>query len=142
MTTDINKYLPHRYPMQLIDSILDVNAKLARCRTTVTTNNIFYDPIIGGIYSWVGLELMAQTAGIFAYLSNPQTEPQVGFLISMRKFSCEQLFFKLDDMLIITAENIYMQEGVGVFDCQIELNGDVVTLAKLTAIQPAPQQNK
>lgn len=134
---DLEQCIPHRYPMRLVDSVLDVNAELARCKTIITERNIFYDPIINGVYSWVGLELMAQTAAVFAHWQSLQVKLQIGFLISARKFSCRQLFFKLDDILITTAVNEYLQEGIGVFNCQIELNGDLVASARLTAIQSA-----
>lgn len=132
---NIDEYLPHRYPMRLIDSILSVNDKVVRCKTIITEKSIFYEQNICGVYSWVGLELMAQTAGVFAYFQSKQSEPQVGLLLSMRKFSCSQPFFKLNDELVITAENIYLDESMGVFNCQIEVNGNLVASAKLSAIQ-------
>ena len=134
--SDLGKYLPQCPPMRLIDTILAVDSKLARCKTTITTDNIFYDPNISGIYSWVGVELMAQTMAVLAHFPQPDTEPQIGYLISIRNFSCKQLFFQLGDTVIITAENEYLQDGIGVFACQIELNGCVVASAKLTAVEP------
>lgn len=132
--------LPHRAPMLLIDSIIAVNEQSVSCLTTVREDNIFYDPNIGGIYAWVGIEFMAQATGVFAHFCNPQSTPALGFLISVRKFSCLRPHFKLGETLTIMANNEYLQDGVGVFQCCIISNGGIVASAKLNALQPPPHQ--
>jgi len=114
MKIDLERYLIQRYPMRLIDSVIEVTDHLVKCKAVVKEENVFYDPAICGIRSWVGLEFMAQTAAVFASFKNSQQSlPQIGFLISIRKFLCAELYFKLNDILIITAENLYMEDGVG-----------------------------
>lgn len=140
MILDPEKCLPHRKPMCLIDSILEVSEKSVHCQTLITKNNIFYDPAICGIYAWIGIELMAQAAGIFAYFQNPSQKPSIGFLISVRKFTCVQPHFKLNDLLTVIADNEYLQDSMGVFQCGIMLNNKLVASAKLNAFQPSPQQ--
>jgi predicted hotdog family 3-hydroxylacyl-ACP dehydratase len=133
--TAIDKYLPHRPPMRLIDSVVITNGKLLHCETHITENNIFYDPVICGVNSWLGIELMAQTASIFLYFQNPQMKLQAGLLLGVRNFSCEELFFKKDNILLTTAENIYSQEEFSVFDCTIKSNNKIIASARLNTAQ-------
>jgi len=148
MILNQQNYLPHRGRMCLIDSILEVNEKCARCQTLITKNNIFYNPQIDGIYAWMGLEFMAQTAGIFAYFNDhsreniTNIEPKIGFLLSVRKFSCSQPHFKANDLLTIIADNEYLQDNLGVFQCSIILNDKLVAAAKLNALQPSAEELK
>jgi predicted hotdog family 3-hydroxylacyl-ACP dehydratase len=135
-------YLPHRSPMLLIDSILAINATTVSCQLTVRENNIFYDADVGGIHNWIGIEIMAQTAGVFAFFQNPEPKPQFGFLLSVRKFSCQQKYFNLHDVLTITAQNEYLQDNIGVFQCSIIIGNNLIASAKLNALQPTAEQTK
>lgn len=144
MILDPENYLPQHSPMCLLDSILEVNEKSAHCQSLIKESNIFYDPTIGGIYAWIGIELMAQTTGIFAHFKNPMPipRPQLGFLVSVRKFSSLQPYFKLNDLLTIVADNEYLQDNMGVFQCSIIINNKIVASAKLSVFQPSPDQLK
>jgi len=137
MLNSPSQYLPHAGRMCLVDSILEVRKNSISCEVNITENNIFYEPAIGGIHSWVGIELMAQAIGIYAnYQSNPAEKPKIGFLISVRKFSTTLPYFKLYDKLTIIADNEYSENGVGVFQGKILLNNQEVAKARLTVLEP------
>ncbi len=59
---DINRFLPHRDRMQLIDAILEIDATKAVTRSTVTNRWPLFDG--GSVSSLVIIELAAQTAGV------------------------------------------------------------------------------
>lgn len=140
MTYSLDTYLPHKPPMRLIDSILAVNHKQATSAVTITENNLFYDTTIKGVYAWIGIELMAQTAAAFAFFQGEQQEPQMGFLISVRKFESERPYFKLNESLTIIAQNEYLDENIGVFSCKIMIDDKLIVSAKLNAFQPTKEQ--
>lgn len=137
---NLNIFLPQQPPMRLIDAIIEVNEKLANCQTTINENNLFYDTSIQGVYSWVGMELMAQTAAVFASFNSGQQEPQMGFLMSVRKFSSSVPYFKLHDSLGIIAHKEYLEDHVGVFQCEIFIKDQLIASAKLSAFQPTQEQ--
>lgn len=132
----IDFYLPHRFPMQLIDRVREANEISVTCEVLITPEHIFYDPMINGVHAWIGIELMAQTAAVFAALKKPRQNPAIGFLMSVRKFSSTLSHFKCDDELMIIAENEYLADHIGVFQCGIMLNHQRVASAKLNAVQP------
>ena len=138
----LNNFLPQQQPMRLIDSIFEVNDRFAKCSATISENNIFYDTTIQGVYSWVGIELMAQTAAVFASHRSGQGEPQVGFLMSVRKFSSTKPYFKLYDLLNIVANCEFLEDNIGVFDCGIYNESQLIASAKLNAFVPTAEQAK
>lgn len=141
MNLNPRKFLLHRSPMLFIDSIVAINEKSVCCQAIIKENNIFYDSAICGVHAWVGVEFMAQTMAAFANYQKPQAEPQIGFLMSVRKFSCLQSYFKLNEVLTIIADNEYLQDNVGVFQCRIMINNKLVASAKLSAFQPSSIKN-
>ncbi len=136
------KLIPHKPPMVLLDSVLDVNESLARCQVTIREDNILYDPEIQGVYAWIAIEVMAQTAAVFAAFQRqqPEAEPQIGFLLSVRNFSCEKPYFALNEVLTIVANSEYIQEDVGVFQGEIFINNKLIACAKLNTFQPPRHQ--
>lgn len=70
---DIRKILPHRYPMLLVDKVLDWEAgKSIKAIKNVTANEEFFqghfphNPVMPGVLI---IEALAQTAAIFAFMS-------------------------------------------------------------------------
>ncbi len=70
---DIRKILPHRYPMLLVDKVLDWEAgKKITAIKNVSANEEFFNghfphnPVMPGVLI---IEALAQTAAIFAFMS-------------------------------------------------------------------------
>ena len=70
---DIKKILPHRYPMLLVDKVLDWEAgKSIKAIKNVSANEEFFNghfphnPVMPGVLI---IEALAQTAAIFAFMS-------------------------------------------------------------------------
>jgi len=75
--TDIQKYLPHRYPFLLIDRVLEIEAhKRIVCIKNVTINEPLFtghfpsNPVFPGVLI---VEALAQASGILAFRSNDRT---------------------------------------------------------------------
>lgn len=75
---DIMKYLPHRYPLLLVDRVLDyVPEKSIRALKNVTVNEPHFTghfpdfPVMPGVLI---VEAMAQVGGILAFMSAPQDQ--------------------------------------------------------------------
>lgn len=140
MSLNVERFIPHRKPMALIDEIIEINQDLVHAKTIITKGNIFYDAQINGIYAWVGIEFMAQTMAAFASSQNPHQEPQIGYLISVRNFSSTVPYFALGETLDIMAHKEFLQQDIGVFQCEIFSKNKLLASAKLSAYQPSQEE--
>ena len=83
---DLEKVLPHNYPMILIDDIIEVN--LAEhyiiCSVDIRKDKIFFEK--DGVNPLVGIEFMAQTIGCYSFFKNNECTPKIGFLLGTRSY--------------------------------------------------------
>ena len=132
----VEALVPQAPPMVLLDGIESLGDSEIRARVTVRQDSMFARD--GGVPVHVGIEYMAQTCAAFAGYEARQSggEPQIGLLLGTRKFSATRAFFQPGDVLSVIAVLSYREEGMGVFDCVVECDGDVVAQAGLTVFQP------
>jgi predicted hotdog family 3-hydroxylacyl-ACP dehydratase len=140
MMLDVKKYIPHRDSMHLIDSVVEINDASTICKTTITKNNIFYEPLIGGVYAWVGIEFMAQASAVYYSFLAGATKPRIGFLVNVKKFFATQPYLKLNDILTITISKEYLEDNVGLFNGVITIDQKLIVSSQLTAFQPYDEQ--
>jgi predicted hotdog family 3-hydroxylacyl-ACP dehydratase len=139
-----NKYpiefvVPHEHPMILIDQLLQYDHSKAICQVSINEKSNFYSQKLKSVPSYVAIEYMAQSIAAFANANNKDQglSVAIGFLVSSRKFKLMQPAFNLGDKLIITVEQLYIEEsGLAAFDCIAELNDSVVATAKINIFQP------
>ena len=136
MTTTFPLIIPHQPPMRLIDEVLFADDDTVRCRLTIREDNIFYDSNIGGVYTWIGIEIMAQTVAAFAGIGKPGQAPKIGFLLSVRKYTHQREYFALGEELIISAKKDFLHENIGVFSCDITIEHKLVASVILNIIEP------
>jgi predicted hotdog family 3-hydroxylacyl-ACP dehydratase len=89
--------------------------------------------------SWVGLELMAQTIGVFAGRRRRERSEDVrlGFLLGTRRYSTTVEGFAVGSRLTVHARmEILSEQGLAVFNCRILLGGEVVAEALMNVFQP------
>src|SRR6202521_5606780 len=84
--TEIRKILPHRYPMLLVDRIVELEAERIVGIKNVTGNEPFFMghfpdfPVMPGVLI---VEAMAQTAGVLVLKSIPDRESKLVLLVSI-----------------------------------------------------------
>lgn len=82
---DIATLLPHRTPMLMVDTILEISENSIVTQLQITENNIFLD---SGFFSEAGLtEHCAQSSATILgnQLSSESGKPMVGFIASIKK---------------------------------------------------------
>ena len=137
-TRDLETLLPHRAPMILLSEVLDYDEEQASARIHISSNSAFFDEQLGGVPSWVGMEYMAQTIGLWAgHQQRSHNKPvKAGFLLGCRRYECNRAFFAADCTLTLSARQVYCDDsGIGVFDCTIESDGILAT-AQIKAFRP------
>ncbi len=137
----IYKYLPHRYPMLLVDRIVSVSEDGKSCRglKNVTINEPFFQghypgkPIMPGVLI---LESMAQV-GAALFLSKPEyadTVPLIG-AIDNGKF---KRMVVPGDQLIVDVEILWIRGYVGRMKGVATVDGEIAASMEMT-FKLAPQ---
>lgn len=117
----LEKILPHKGPMVLIDDVTSYSLEKGWLKSVVEIreDSIFYDKTLGGVSSVVGIEFMAQTIAAFAFLYSGKEEPQIGFLLGTRLYNNKYSVFKLGETLEILVKQIFFSEDIVSFECFI-----------------------
>jgi len=83
--TEIMEILPHRYPMLLVDKVLEMGENKIVAIKNVTRNEHFFNghfpelPVMPGVLQ---IEALAQAAGIYI-LNAPENKGKIGFFASI-----------------------------------------------------------
>ena len=133
----IESLLPHAAPMLMLDQVLSHDADSVIAAVTLRPDHPFATP--DGVPAHVGIELMAQTCGLWAGIEarTGGEAARVGFLLGTRRYKATRPWFAMGERLEIHARVVFRDQGMGVFDCQIKGGDEVVALAQLTVYQPA-----
>lgn len=128
------EYLPHRYPMLLVDRILDMEpGKRVRALKNVTINEEFFQghypgsPIMPGVLL---IEAMAQSGAVILLAEEKYTGrlPVIGAIDNVK--------FKRPivpgDQLISEVELIWIKSGVGRIKCEGRVDGELAVSMELT----------
>lgn len=136
MTYDLDRLLPQKPPMRLLDDVIEIGESTITAKVVITSEHLFFDPVRQSVPVHVGVEMMAQAMSTFASAQGGHDEPRLGFLISVRQFSSMVNEFACGDELTIRAEKVLMDEQMAVFTCEIYCDNDCLAKAKLSAYQP------
>jgi len=129
--------LPHAPPMVLLDEVLGWDQGHVMTALTIHSESPFFMEN-SGIPSYVGLEYMAQTCGVYAGIEgfNLGQPVRLGFLLGTRNFHASTNWFCLGQRLIVDATEIYRQETMGIFGCRITHDDVELASAQLNLYQP------
>jgi len=153
---EIKSYLPHRYPLLLVDRVLDWEAnKTITAIKNVTVNEEFFQghfphkPVMPGVLM---IEALAQTAALLSFLSmgvKPDENSVVYFVgIDNARFKRpvepgDQL--KMDVEILRVSRGIWKYKAVGSVDGKVALEAELMCTirsaqdASQSASQPAVQ---
>jgi 3-hydroxyacyl-[acyl-carrier-protein] dehydratase len=152
--TQIKEYLPHRYPLLLVDRVLDVEVgKRITAIKNVTVNEEFFNghfphkPVMPGVLM---IEAMAQTAAILSFMTmgvKPDENSVVYFVgIDNARFKRpvepgDQL--KMDVEIVRVSRGIWKYKAVASVDGKVAVEGDLMCTIRANegataAAAPAP----
>ena len=131
---DIRAMLPHRYPMLLLDRIIElVPGKRILAQKNVTVNEPFFNghfPDLAIMPGVLIVETMAQAAGLMI-LSLPGYEGKMAYIATIEKAHFRHPVVP-GDMLMIESEIIKVRGLIGKARVQIKVDGNAVADCELT----------
>ena len=127
--------LPHRYPFLLIDRVLDIaDGKRLTAIKNVTVNEPFFpghfpgQPVMPGVLI---LEAMAQATGLLAFSQMGDAhKDKLYLLVAIDKARFRHRVMP-GDQLEIDVELKRNMRGIGQFQCQARVDGEVVAEAEM-----------
>ena len=120
----IKEALPHRYPMLLVDRVLEVSEDEIVALKNVTVNEPFFNghfpqyPVMPGVLI---MEALAQTAGVLE-LSKEENKDKVKFKKQVVP----------GDQLIMTAKFVKRRGTIAVVEAKAEVDGKLAASGTLT----------
>lgn len=132
--------LPHRAPMLLLTQCGYRKDRTVTAHCTIGKQCDLFRLPTGDFGSWMVLELMAQTVGIYAGLGHRDKgeKPSIGFLLGTRNLKVSIGYFKEGDEIDLSATCLFYAESgfPSQFDCRASRNGQEIAQAYLTVYQP------
>jgi len=136
--TDIKKRIPHRYPMLLIDRVIDINVeeKSAVALKAVSGNEPFFEghfpskPIMPGVLT---VEAMAQTAAVFVTEAVPEAAGKLVFFMTVDKARFRRPVVP-GNLLNIEVKLIRSKGAVYRFEGKASVDGKVAAEAEFAAM--------
>ena len=135
----IRELVPHSGAMVLLDRVLSADAENLCAEVAIHAGSVLYDAASAGVGSWVGIEYMAQAiaahAGYRARLAGAPVK--IGFLLGARRYEAQVPLFAAGSVLQVHVQQALQGEnGLGAFECRIEMAGAVLAQATITVFQP------
>jgi len=130
---EVMKILPHRYPMLMVDRIVDClgDSKCIAVKN-VSINEPYFaghfpgHPIMPGVLQ---LEAMAQVSSVLM-LRKPENSGKIGYFMSADNVKWRRPVFP-GDTLFIETEILKMRGSIGQTRCRCLVNGELVSEAEL-----------
>lgn len=135
-------YLFHRSPMLLLENVREVSANAVTC--TVALNSPLLAPFKEpqGLPSYFGIELMAQTVGIWSGYHDKcsgRAAASGGLILSVRAFSAQSPFLTGSAELIITMQQLLQDGSYASFEGTITHAGQEWARGRLSLCQLDPE---
>jgi len=131
--------IPHKHDAVLLSEILRADGNRLTAVATVRSGTAFSDAA-GNLPGWIGPEIMAQAVAAFSgcrSLRERGESAEIGLLLGIRDYSSTRAEFRVGDQLRIeVVRSSEDEEGRGVFDCSIAMDGVAVAAGTLTVFEP------
>lgn len=139
---NIADLIPHAAPMILVDKLIAVDQQSIHTQVSIKADELFFNAESQSVPGYVGIEYMAQSIAAWSGFQAKQKgePPSVGFLLGSRRYHSECSGFPLGETLDIYAEQVMESNGMAVFQCRIETQGETLASAQLNAFVPSPEQ--
>lgn len=140
---NIEDYILHKPPMRLVEELVDSDENSVTAALLIRRESTFFDKALQGVPAWVGLEYMAQTAGVWVGMDDMrhQRPVELGFLVSARQYQALRPVFPLGERFVVTINKEFGEGDIVVFSGYIHAeSGATYATANFTAYRPSDVQ--
>lgn len=139
----LDKYLPHKSPMILLDKVVEVTDQYAICESMINHQGVL-SPFLtesGDLPSWYFIELMAQTIGVWngVRLNSIKKLPNIALLLGIRGFTTSVNEANFNDVLHIKADLTLFDDTICSFRCCVMKDQEMIAQANLVVYEAADQ---
>ena len=138
---DIRSLLPHRYPMLLVDRVIDYEAgRFIKGLKNVSANEPFFQghfPHYAVMPGVLVIEAMAQLAGLLTFLSDLARRDQLVLFAGIDKARFKRQVVP-GDVLHMEANLERVVQAVGRFQCRATVEGQLVCDGSSIATEKSP----
>ncbi|MDR0598597.1 MAG: 3-hydroxylacyl-ACP dehydratase [Treponema sp.] len=134
--------VPHQGGMFLLSRVIrhDLDRGVLVSEYDITEESFFYRRDLGGVPSWAGFELMAQSVGALSGLNRRGRPPRIGFILSVSELILRVPAFKAGTTARIEVEEEAALGNAHSFFCRVFAGGrggeaDAAVEAKLTVME-------
>ena len=133
---DIKGFLPHRYPMLLIDKIMEMGDMHVVAVKNVTINEPYFlghfpdEPVMPGVLQ---IEAMAQTIGILVLSKVPDPENYSTYFLSINNVKFRNKVVPGDTMVIKMVLTSPIRRGLASIKGFVFIDGKIATEAEMVA---------
>ena len=131
--------IPHQHDAVLLSEILHADGDRLTAVAMVRSGTAFGDAA-GDLPGWIGPEIMAQAVAAFSgcrSLRERGESAEIGLLLGIRDYSSATAEFRVGDRLQVeVVRSSEDEEGRGVFDCSITMDGAAIAAGTLTVFEP------
>lgn len=132
---EIQEFLPHRYPLLLIDRVLEMEeGKSIKAIKNVTINEEFFqghfpgNPIMPGVLI---VEAMAQAGGVLLYKSGAGDKGSISYFAAIKEAKFRKPVVP-GDTLVIECEILRMRRSLSKIRAKATVEGQAAAEAELT----------
>ena len=138
MNSTLDGLLPHAAPMLLVDELISSTDHSVVVGVTIRDSYPFSQVDIG---SWLGMELMAQSAAVLSKLRSQQQseKPTLGFLLGCRSFVAHTPAFVPGQQILIEIELDPESQGQATISASgviKDISGQLICEGVLTLYEP------
>jgi predicted hotdog family 3-hydroxylacyl-ACP dehydratase len=135
---ELSSLLPHKGKMFLISRVLNysVQGRTLWSEYDITGDCLFYDPLAGGVPSWVSFEFMAQAVSALSGLTGRffGKPPLMGFILSVLSMETRTPLFRAGSVAQVRIAEEVKMDSVSTFRCRTDIDGVPAAEAKLTVM--------
>ncbi len=132
---EIENLIPHSGDMVLLDKVIEVDADSIHVQSTIGADNAFLEREY--FYTFLTLEMMAQSLVVFRGLGDKESRQKLGFLLGARGFKIFKPFVRIGDTIdIITQISMQDKNGLGVYDSRAYCKEELIAEATISVLNP------
>lgn len=136
----VDDILPHRAPMLFVKGIRDIDIHKGYIQAAAICNeqDILFDAGMNGVSMHAAVEILAQAIGLLSgytdmVLNLPQAN--MGKLLSIKHYQAFKQVLPINIPLIAEAKLIYLTHPIGVYECNLTANNELMAKAEITVIK-------